>query len=68
MHLIPGRDIVDIDALPAGQVAAQRQIHVLDCGAVVPAADVLDAGAPPDAARAWHAEDEPFGQMQHTDM
>ena len=55
-HLVPGRDIVDVHALPARKMAAQRQIHVFHCGAVVPAADVLDAGAPPDAACACCAE------------
>jgi hypothetical protein len=52
-HLVPGRNIIHVNALPARQVAPQRQIHVLDCSPVVPAVDVLDAGAPPDAARAW---------------
>ena len=55
-HLVPGRDIVDVHALPARQVAAQRQVHVLHGGPVIPAADVLNAGAPPDAARTCCAE------------
>ena len=50
-HLIEHTDVAQVDGLPASQVGAQRQVHVLHCSAAVPASSSVDRLPPPHACQ-----------------